>query len=105
MLARSEVGVWVGKFKIRIFIHFGQNGEIRILNFPHPKNQLPIELGYFCRALSNHLIEIYKLVHLKYSKIHVFGDFKPDLGQKSAILVSAERQVVPAKSNFFFNFQ
>ena len=65
------------------------------------KNQLSIELGYFCRALSNRLIEIYNVVHFKNSKIDDFVDFRPDLGQKSTILASAERQVDPAKSKNF----
>ena len=75
--------------------------EIRVLTLPPPKNHLPIELGYFCRALSNRLIEIYNVVHFKNSKIDDFVDFRPDLGQKSTILASAERQVDPAKPKNF----
>ena len=77
-------------------------GKIRFLTLTPPKNHLPIELEYFCRALSNRLIEIYKLVHLKNSKIHVFGDFMADLGPKSIILALRRASSPSPKIEFFF---
>ena len=44
------------------------------------------------------------MVHFKNSKIDDFGDFRLDLGQKSTIFASAERQVDPAKSKNFQTF-
>ena len=77
-------------------------GEKPVFDLPPPKNHLPIELEYFCRALSNRLIEIYKLVHLKNSKIHVFGDFRPDLGPKSTILALRQAPKLTPQNRIFF---
>ena len=90
-------GWWEGQNPDFPYVYKGNPG----FDLPTQKH-LPIELGYFCSALSNRLIEIYKLVHLKNSKIYVFGDFRPDLGPKSTILALRQApKSTPQNRNFF----